>query len=719
MKKPTIDYRKFEDLMKVLEGRAQTFTPDWRMNREDPDPGTVLASVFAHQAEETLERLNDSMDNYHRAFLNLMNPVPQMGKSAKVPIAFTSSTGYKDILNLEKGFQVEGTAEGGDRLVYETDEALHVYPSVLEDAYFVNGKENHIYHGVMEEQELLVDPNNLQENALYLHTASVFKINAPARLNIAIELSNAQAETYLQALVDTDRCRWSYYSNEEWHAFDSVELKGSIIVLEKHEEGLVENLEGGPEVCLEIVKDLPYFSHLQIKNISFTSELLDWNNTLQAYRTNEKNHSTVERLIRPFGERLSGLSTFDLISNDVLSKSGSTIKVSMDFDVEDIRGDSIQNPIDWKMIMRKAELARLQPQEVSVYTVDWQYYSLEGWQPLTLIEGNPRAFYKHEAGTPVTVSFVCPENIQSFSEETKESYMIRVEIQRVENEHRSDGIYKVPVVKNIEMRYAYETYQKLENIYSVNALEEKNLLEDILDEQLYIRPFEVLYDDQWAIYLPFDNKLESGVLQLLWTLGFSNYSESNHTLKLEYASFDGEAIEWLPLKYSDGTMSLSGTGIIKAFLRASVEREIIFGRKAAWIRLRLGVVDWHNYTGIYINGVYANQQIRLHNELIDTALDKQEHLLEYDGVLGLEVWVNELDSYNDREIQEMIDRGISCEYHKDAFDHFTDCWIKWERVETLLGQGPTSSVYTYDPLTEILSFGDGRMGKNHPMDVVV
>lgn len=700
--------------MKVLEKRAKTFTPDWRMNREDPDPGTVLASVFAHQVEETLDRLNGSLDNYHRAFLNLMNPVPQMGKPAKVPLAFTSSTGYKEILSLPMGFQVEGTAEGGDRLVYETEEALHVYPSVLEETYFVHGRSNQIHRGVMDEQQLGVDPNNLQENALYIHTGRVFHIYAPSQLNVVIKLSNTHANEYLNALVDEDNCRWRYFSNEEWVDFDRVWLEGSVIVLEKHQEGDIGDFNGGPELCLEILKALPYFSHMQIMDITLTSELLDWNNVLQGYRTNEKNHTVVEATIHPFGERLSRLTTFDLIANDVLSKSGSIISVSMDFDVEDIRGDSIQNPIDWKMIMRKAELAKLQPQEVSIYSVDWQYYSPQGWQPLMLLNGNPRGFYKHEAGTPVTIEFLCPKDIQAFEEETKSSYMIRAEVQRVENEHRTDGIYKVPVVKNIQMRYEYPSYQKIEGLYSMNALEEKNLLKELKDNKIYSRPFEVLYDDQWAIYLPFNEKLESGVLQLLWTLGFSNYSESDESIRVDYADNNGEVLEWLPLKFSDGTMSLSGTGILKLFLTNPIQTETVFGRRASWIRLRLSEVEWRNYTGVYVNGVYANQQIHIYNELLDTSQDKQGHLIEYEGVLDLEVWVDELDNYNDREIQEMINKGLACDYQKDGFDHFTQCWIRWDRVDTLLGETPTARVYTFDPLTETLDFGDGRMGKKPP-----
>jgi len=714
MKKPIIDNRGFEDLMKVLEKRAKTFTPEWRMNREDPDPGTVLSSVFVHQVEETIERLNGSLDNYHRAFLNLLNPVPMAGESARVPVFFQTSGGYDDKVDLPKGFQVEGTAEGGDRLVYELEEAIHVYPNNVTEAYFVEGDQNKIYRGVIEDQSLLLDDENLQKNALYIHTGSLYHLNGPSRLKVALNLSNTNPDTYLQALVDKNKCRWSYYMLEEWHAFDVAVLEDGIIVLEKHVEGLVDAFNGQAEVRLEILEDLPFFTHLHIRDIGLISELLDWENVFEEYRSNEKNHSVADQKLRPFGERLSRLSTFDVVANDVLSKPGAIIRMAMDIHIEDIRGDSIQAPIDWRMIMRKSELARMQPQEVSVYAVEWQYYNGQGWQPLQLINENPRGFYKHQDDSVLEIEFICPLDMRPFEEESKRRYMIRAEIQRVENEHRTDGIYKVPFIDKVLLSYAYEGYQQVADVWIENGLEKENCKSLLEASDSYIRAFRLLSETEKAIYIPFEGKIQTGVMQLLWTLKFSAYKHYKEALKVEYGVYNGENLEWRPMKHLDETLSLSGTGLTKLYVDEIVQFAHHFGKDAVWLRVHSPHIQWHNLNGIYSNGVYARQQERIHNELLDTSSDTSLFLLEYEGILDLKVWVNELDTYNDKEIQHLIDSGTPCIYEQDALGHFTECWVMWTRTDTLLNKKSTDRVYLYDPLTEQLRFGDGRLGKKPP-----
>lgn len=714
MKKPIVDTRGFEDLMGALEKRAKTFTPEWRMSRENPDPGTVLASVFAHQVEETIERLNGSLDNYHRAYLNLLNPVPQSGKPAKVPVVFQTSAGYKEKVDLPRGFQLEGSAEGGDRLIYDLEESLHVYPNNVAEAYFVQGEENKIYRGIMEEQQMEIYPENMQKNILYIQTGPLYHLYGASRLKLSLTLNNMTPENYMSALVDEKKCRWSYYSNEEWHPFDVVKFEEGLIILEKHIEGIVEVDENMSEVRLEILEELTFFSHLNIADIRLKSELMSWDDVLEGYRTNEKNHNIGDDKIRPFGERFNRFSSFDLVSNDIFSKSGAVINVSMAISIEDMRGDAVQTPIDWRMIMRKSELARMQPQEVAIYTVDWQYYNGQGWQPLELLEGNPRGFYKHQDGETLDIQFICPMDIKAFEEETKSRYMIRAEIQRVENEHRSDGIFKVPVVTKFQMSYDYNGYQPLSGAWIENGLEKEDCLEKLLQADAYVKAFKVLSETQKAIYIPFENRIDQGVLQLLWTLEFSKYMDFDEPICVEYAVYDGEEIEWKKLKYNDGTMSLSGTGILKLYVDEAIQKSSCFGKEAVWIRIHSPYIDWNNLLGLYTNGVYALQQVRIHNELLDTSSDRREHLLEYEGILELEVWVNELDTLNDGEIQNLIDTGIPCIYEQDAMGHFTECWVRWERTDTLLDKGAMDKVYLYDPLTEILRFGDGRMGKKPP-----
>ena len=48
------------------------YVPEWRFNRNDPDPGTALFIIFSEMFQETIDRFNKVPLKNYLAFLNML-----------------------------------------------------------------------------------------------------------------------------------------------------------------------------------------------------------------------------------------------------------------------------------------------------------------------------------------------------------------------------------------------------------------------------------------------------------------------------------------------------------------------------------------------------------------------------------------------------------------------------------------------------------------------
>ncbi len=73
-----------EDIENRIEELANSYVPEWKFDRTDPDVGSVIAQVFAKQTEENIKLMNLMPERYHLEFVNMLdfslNPAQHAGR---------------------------------------------------------------------------------------------------------------------------------------------------------------------------------------------------------------------------------------------------------------------------------------------------------------------------------------------------------------------------------------------------------------------------------------------------------------------------------------------------------------------------------------------------------------------------------------------------------------------------------------------------------------
>ena len=59
-----IDNRTKDDIIKQIKDLAKSYVPEWIYNLDDPDVGSVIASIYAQMLEDDINNLNMLMYKY-------------------------------------------------------------------------------------------------------------------------------------------------------------------------------------------------------------------------------------------------------------------------------------------------------------------------------------------------------------------------------------------------------------------------------------------------------------------------------------------------------------------------------------------------------------------------------------------------------------------------------------------------------------------------------
>ena len=84
MKQPVLDPRDRRAIMAQVAAHARSYTPEWRYEGAEDDPGSALAELFGDLFYQTVDRMNSVPGKLHTEFLNLTgfrmpDPVPAAG----------------------------------------------------------------------------------------------------------------------------------------------------------------------------------------------------------------------------------------------------------------------------------------------------------------------------------------------------------------------------------------------------------------------------------------------------------------------------------------------------------------------------------------------------------------------------------------------------------------------------------------------------------------
>ena len=193
-----------EEILRQIQRKAGSYTPEWRFDLENPDIGTALAIVYAEMFEGTLRRFAEIPMKNKRAFFNeldakLLPAVPSTGY-----IHFGMINEEAEGVELPSGTMVSADvpeAPGG-RLEFETTDDLYVTPAVLSRIYQTCDRKDQICR-IYEEGEQKADPIvffsenglNLQKHAMYLSHNLLFGISTEGSIRMEWQIQGEAGQS--------------------------------------------------------------------------------------------------------------------------------------------------------------------------------------------------------------------------------------------------------------------------------------------------------------------------------------------------------------------------------------------------------------------------------------------------------------------------------------------------------------------------------------------
>ncbi len=136
---PKIDKRNYENLLEEMKASIPDFLPE-RWQPADGSPDLALIKIYAHMAEEVINRLNEVPQKHFTAFLDMLGISLLPADAAKAPVTFFLSEGAVNHVLIPKGTPV---AAGEKDVVFETQRnmlatpARSIYTVPVDDAIYL------------------------------------------------------------------------------------------------------------------------------------------------------------------------------------------------------------------------------------------------------------------------------------------------------------------------------------------------------------------------------------------------------------------------------------------------------------------------------------------------------------------------------------------------------------------------------------------------------
>lgn len=132
---PTLDDRKYQDLLDDALARIPVHNPEWT-NYNESDPGVTLIEVFAFLTENLLYRSNQIPERNRRKFLSLLGVPLQEASSARGIVTFANERGPLQTITLNGGLEVRA-----GQTPFRTEAGLDILP-IEAFAFYKRKREN-------------------------------------------------------------------------------------------------------------------------------------------------------------------------------------------------------------------------------------------------------------------------------------------------------------------------------------------------------------------------------------------------------------------------------------------------------------------------------------------------------------------------------------------------------------------------------------------------
>lgn len=710
MNTPVLDGRSVEQLRQKVQELARSYTPEWRFEGSEDDPGAALAELFCSMFHQTVERMNRVPDKLFTEFLNLIGFDPPAPVPAAGVMEFTVHDGVEEPVAIPAGTQTFTPDEQGENVVYETVRPMEATPARLVGLYTVDADQDCIQQ--LEEgpvQPLFARGQGpmLQRHCFSFGQNQALRLACPAQVEVELE----QPVRYLEEVTAQQLARpemaWTFRHGGEQIPFDQVEARGGRILLYKRNGLAMEPDEEG-RICITC-SGAPK-ERLVLENVSVRTEPLERLAPERLFAGDVPLDSMEGGYC--LGKRPAPYGLFYIGSDDVLSKRGA--QVALRLDLAAIVDDTAVIQPDYSFrqaIIDKRDAVAVKPDDVYISAVVWEYFNGRGWRELA-VTGDRNPFSCQREG-PLEVVFDVPQDLEETEVNAQVGYYIRARVADVENQFSMKPRWVVPFLRGMELTWHYSACVPADYGFAQNHGQAIRLPEAHRLTGWGLEALDPMEPGLRALYLRFDRSPHAMPLSLLFALeGHAKLED-----KCLWEAFTGKGFE--PVRALDQTGNLHHTGHVFLYLPEPLPRTTLFGQEGCWLRLSrssaaAGAIP--RLRELVLNTVGSVQQQRQEDQYFDTgAYDagKELQLLAW-PVLDCQVWVEEsatLAPEEARQMEEQTPQDVEILWEGREL---AQCWVRWPCVADLSLAGPQQRACQLDAYTGQIRFGDGRAGRVPP-----
>lgn len=731
-----IDKRKREDILKQIEKLSHSYTPEWRMDLENPDMGSVIALLFADQMQENLKYLNTVTERDYVELINMLGvslkPAYPAHSVVLMDVAENTVSGFK----LQKGTKVLATFEDGDseNIIFETAHNIYITESKISNALMVSAKNDKVIPliGDFKPIEYLETDRNENSNSLKNFPFTLFDFSGEGYgkngvllyhshlfdvqdNDIWIEMRDAE---HLVNEIISGRYGLYYYTEDGFERITDVrKVDSERIVFQKSRE------------CKKVKEDEKEYSVLLLepteaveKDVTVSEIRLSSSGKKEAVREVWNGNTEMDGAeFLPFGDTLSLFKELYL-GHEYFSKPGAQIKMSfqLEFDTHMVALPQTAEDTQLKVIKRKPQKdTQGAPAEVYADEISIEYYNGIGWRKLKtetpvyqLFRTGKRGYYE--------ITFTCPKDWKDLEIGGFHNRCIRIQLLKADNCYYQPAIHHYPVIKNLQVSYTYEQqFEKVEKLVCLKGSKRWDMT-DAMNGNTQLPLFSGNSYSKTALYIGFDKKMEDGPVSMMFRLGeVEGYQ--NGKLTFSYSTREG----FSRLKLTDHTDGLSHTGTMLFMPPSDMAKRNIEGVEAYWIQItdENRFLEEHPFKRPVVHEIAVNA-VEVDN--IET-LEEDEYYMDSYGpnmsfplnarnILFVDVWVNETNNFSESDMKRMIaekpDR-VRAEYN--FLGEITEFYVKWDEVSNFDRSLPNDRHFVVDRMNSMLYFGDGvhvRIPKN-------
>ena len=729
-----IDPRTESDLREQIARLAQSYTPEWAFDTEQPDVGSVIGLLFASQLSGNIRRLNQVVEKYHTEFINLLDLSLQAAFPSVGVAVFDMIPDTVSGVLVPRGVKL--LAEKDDeRIVFETQNEVFVTSARLTDIVGVSGAHGCIrpLRGDWRAEPLLPErmlggweesqptaeqersaislfdytEDNIARSALILYHKSLF--DTAEGVSVTVYAQDRSGRSLASWLSDPANCRWSYLSQDGLQEIEAHEEENGGVILTRGGENRHVQI-GGEEyavLCVEacgMPRESVDLSSLTVRSACEPA-------VPEGIIHNDEQLSA-ERCL-PFGPTASIFDECYIGHDRIFRQQGAEIELTFTLSYEDKLVDLLPAQVEenLKIIKRRPRPVQIGRAETSVQRMAIEYYNGRGWYRLP-VETDWQTLFDGTHAGDVSIRFICPDDWRPSVIGGMEGRMLRLRVMQADNCFLQPCLHHMPRLDGMRLRYRYtgsrRLPQRVERICGT-------LREDITWQAQSGQPFTAFAPLPYAensLLLGFDRPFSGSPVSLFFDVEENIHFESV-PIQFYYSSPTG----FKRLRVVDGTRAMRQSGTVLFYPPQDFARIEVEGRQRFWLRLtdETGAFDRGDRYHAVIRSLLTNA-VEIRN--IETLPEKQFYIetstpnmafpLETDNILSAEVFVNEFGALTQGEMQAMLgERPEDVRVEYDSLGEISSFFVRWNEVDSFDASTPKDRHYQIDRMLGLLRFGDG------------